>query len=175
MLVAATISVCFNAVTVVMWRADFGRTGALLEGAPAAERLKRAKALANRTGGFISLVDRELLQSMSPEQLEVLSARARARQHKAAAKAGLGAVIEARRDRTLRIEIGAEAAGARQVAEGVLSSSVKRFEMVSEAAEGSGSAIVYRVRLKKSTTGDEFIEGFRAAVGGAITKAELVD
>jgi hypothetical protein len=74
LLVAATISICFNLVAVVMWWTDFGRTGALLEGAPARDRLARAKAIANRTGGFISMVDQELLRSMTPEQLEVLAA-----------------------------------------------------------------------------------------------------
>jgi hypothetical protein len=61
------------------------------------------------------------------------------------------------------------------VAEGVLASSVKRFELVSEAAEGAGTAIVYQVRLKKSTTADEFLERFREAAGYAVAKAELVD
>ncbi len=175
MLVAATISVCFNAVAVIMWWTDFGRTGALLEGAPARERLERAKAMANRTDGFISMVDRELLRSMTPEQLEVLADRARARQHKAAAKAGLDEEVKAPRDRTLRIEVGADAARARRVAETVLSSQAKRYDLVSEAVSGDGSAIVYQVRLKKGTNGDEFIERFRTAAGSEVRKADLVD
>src|SRR6185503_4268591 len=84
MLVAATISVSFNIVAVIMWWTDFGRVGAILEGGPAERRLARAKAMADRSGGFISLVDRELLQSMTPEQLDVLAGRARLRQHAAA-------------------------------------------------------------------------------------------
>jgi hypothetical protein len=175
LLVAATISVSFNIVAVIMWWTDFGRTGALLEGAPARERLERAKAIANRTSGFISMVDRELLRSMTPEQLEVLADRARDRQHKASAKAGLGEAAEARRDRTLRIEAGADEAGARAVAEGVLQSLSKRYEPAGEAGGGDGAAILYRVRLKKSTTADEFIERFRAAAGSAVRKADLVD
>ena len=118
MLVAATISVTFNLVVVIMWWTDFGRTGALLEGGPARERLERAKAIANRTGGFISVVDRELLRSMTAEQLDGLAERARARQQKALAKAGLDDAVEVRRDRTLRIEVGADVARARQVADG---------------------------------------------------------
>jgi len=57
----------------------------------------------------------------------------------------------------------------------VLSTSAKRYELASETAEGAGSAIMYRVRLKKSTSADEFIERFRAATSGAVTKADLVD
>lgn len=175
MLVAATVSVCFNIVAVVMWWTDFGRTGALLEGAPARDRLERAKAVANRTSGFISMVDRELLRSMTPEQLEVLAERARDRQHKAAAKAGLDEGAEARRDRTLRLEVGADSEGVRQAAEVVLSALAKGYELMSETAEGGGTAILYRVRLKKRATPEAFIESFRAAAGSAIRKAELID
>jgi hypothetical protein len=176
MLVAATISVSFNAVAVLMWWTDFGRVGALLEGAPARDRLKRAKALADRSGGFISMVDRELLQSMTAEQLDALAGRARARQHKAAAKAGMEVSEPGppRRDRTLRIEAGGDAARARQVAEEVLASGAKRYDLVS-AEEDDGSAIVYRVRLKKNTDGDDFLDRFRAATGTAVKKADFVD
>jgi len=174
MLVAATISVCFNIVAVIMWWTDFGRTGAQLEGAPARDRLERAKAMANRTQGFISMVDRELLKSMTPEQLEVLAERARHRQHKAEAKAGLGDEIKVPRDRTLRIEIDGDVTQARAAVEEALSLHAKRFEPMSET-EGDGSAILYRVRLRKSTTTDEFIELFRAAAGSAVRNAAFAD
>lgn len=175
MLVAATISVCFNVVAVVMWWTDFGRTGAQLEGAPARDRLERAKAMANRTDGFISMVDRELLRSMTPEQLEVLTERARARQHKAEAKAGLADDAKASRDRRLRIEISGVVTEARPAIEEALSGLAKRYEPMSEAEESGTVAITYQVRLKKSTTGDEFLDRLRTAVGGVIKKADFVD
>ena len=175
MLVAATISVCFNVVAVIMWWTDFGRTGALLEGAPARDRLERAKAIANRSQGFISMVDRELLRSMTPEQLNVLAERARARQHKAEAKAGLIDDVKASRDRTLRVEIGADTDTARPAVEQALSSHAKRYELQSEAEDGDGWVIVYAVRLRKSTTGDEFLDLFREATGSAIRSADFVE
>jgi|CXWL01.1.fsa_nt_gi hypothetical protein len=174
MLVAATISVCFNLVTVIMWWNNFGRSGAPLEGAPARDRLAQAKAIANRTQGFISMVDRELLRSMSPEQLQALTERARARQQKAEAKAGLGPSPDFVRDRILRIEVGADPE-ARPAAEGALANTAKRYEIVSEEAAGDGLAIVYQVRLKKSSSAPEFLERLRAAAGSAVRKAELID
>jgi len=57
----------------------------------------------------------------------------------------------------------------------VLASNVKRYDFVSEMAEDGGSAILYRIRLKKSTTADEFLDRFRAAAGSAIRKADFVD
>lgn len=175
LLVAATISVCFNLVIVTMWWTDFGRTGARLEGAPALDRLERAKAMANRTGGFVSVVDRELLRSMTPEQLDVLAERARARQQKALAKAGLEPGPEVQRDRTLRVEAGRDAARARQAVEAILAATTKRFELASEGPGRDGSAIVYRIRLKKSTTAEQFLERFRAATASEVSRADFVE
>jgi hypothetical protein len=175
MLVAATISVCFNVVAVIMWWTDFGRTGALLEGAPARDRLERAKAIANRSQGFISMVDRELLRSMTPEQLNVLAERARSRQHKAEAKAGLTDDDKASRDRTLRVEVGADVEAGRSVVELALSAHAKRYEPQSEVEEGDGWVIVYSVRLRKSTTGDEFLERFREAASSVLKNADFVE
>lgn len=175
LVVAATISVCFNLTIVMMWWTDFGRTGAMFEGAPAKDRLERAKAMANRTEGFISMVDRELLRSMNAEQLEVLAERARNRQQKALAKAGLDHGVEARRDRTLRVQTGPDTARARQVVEAILASSAKRHEFTSENAEGGNPGLTYRIRLKKSVSAEEFLERFRAAAAAEVSKAEFAD
>ncbi len=175
LVVAATISLCFNLTVVIMWWTDFGRTGAMFEGAPAKDRLERAKAMANRTEGFISMVDRELLRSMSAEQLEVLAERAQNRQQKALAKAGLDGGIEPRRDRTLRVQAGPDPARARQIAEAILASSAKRYEFASETTDGDGTALAYRIRLKKSVSAEEFLERFRAAAAAEVRKAEFVD
>src|SRR5215813_2959426 len=51
--VAAVISVVFNAVIVLLWMADFGRTPIALDGKLAERRLQRAKELA-RTGTFVA-------------------------------------------------------------------------------------------------------------------------
>jgi hypothetical protein len=126
LLVAATISVSFNIVAIIMWWTDFGRVGAVLEGGPAERRLAQAKAMADRTGGFISMVDRELLQSMTPEQLDVLAKRARLRQHAAAEEAGIEDESKGRRDRTLRVEISGGTHDGRRVVEPALEGNVKR-------------------------------------------------
>ena len=175
LLVAATVSVCFNAVAVVMWWTDFGRSGAQLEGPPARERLERAKAMANRSSAFVSMVDRELLRSMAPEQLDVLAERARARLRKAEAKAGLEAQAATPRDRTLRIEERPNVREARTAIEQALSWHTKRYDRVSESVTGDGPTVLYRVRLKKSASGDELVDRLRATAPDAIRKAEFVD
>jgi hypothetical protein len=176
LLVAATISVSFNILAALMWWTDFGRTGATLEGGPAERRLRRAKAMANRTGAFVSMIDRELLQSMTPEQLDVLAVRARAHQHAAAAEAGLAAMKKGARNRTLRVESSEGVEPARRAIERALEDAVKKWELVeSVALPGGGSRLSYDVRLRKNTDPADFLSGFRSAAGPSMISAELVD
>jgi len=79
------------------------------------------------------------------------------------------------RDRTLRIETGPDPAQGRSTVEQALSWHAKRYDSVSETAEGGVSTVLYRIRLKKSTTSDQFLERFRASAADAIRKAEFID
>jgi hypothetical protein len=174
MLVAATISVSFNIIAAIMWWTDFGRVGAVLEGGPAERRLARAKAMADRTGGFISMVDRELLQSMTPEQLDVLAGRARVRQHAAAAAAEIADDTRGRRDRTLHLEIGGDTDAGREAAESALEEHAKRWEFLREFSNDAGAEVLeYRVRLKKRADPADFLGQFRAAAGAIVQRADF--
>ena len=176
MLIAATISVSFNIVAGIMWWLDFGRVGSTLEGAPAERRLLRAKALADRTHGFVSMVDRELLKSMTPEQLDVLAGRARVRQHAAAAAAELEEGGKPRRDWTLHLEVAGSATDSQPAVEKALEDLTKRWELVGGSPGNAGSAVVqYQIRLKKRTDPADFLARFRAAAGPRVRKANLVE
>ena len=76
---AAVMSFLFNIVILIFWYTDFGRAPAHLEGPAALRRLERSRAMANRTGAFVSMLDREILRSMTPEQLEAIAVRAQKR------------------------------------------------------------------------------------------------
>jgi Domain of unknown function (DUF4956) len=174
MLVAATISVSFNIIAAIMWWTDFGRVGAVLEGGPAERRLARAKAMADRSGEFISMVDRELLQSMTPEQLDVRAGRARARQHAAAVAADMADESKGPRDRTLRIEILGGMDVTREASESALDESAKRWEFVRGFSNDAGTEFLeYRVRLKKRAHPADFLDRFLAAAGAAVQRADL--
>ena len=176
MLIAATISVSFNIVASIMWWLDFGRVGSTLEGAPAERRLRRAKALADRTHGFISMIDRELLQSMTPAQLDVLAGRARVRQHAAAAAAELEKSGKPRRDWTLHLEVAGNAAESQTAVQAALEDLTKRWELVGASPGNAGSAVVqYQIRLKKRTDPADFLAQFRAGAGPRVRKANLVE
>ncbi|MEO8199424.1 MAG: DUF4956 domain-containing protein [Gemmatimonadota bacterium] len=174
MLVAATISVSFNIIAIIMWYTDFGRVGATLEGGPAERRLRRAKAMANRTGGFVSMVDRELLKSMTPEQLDVLAGRARARQYAAAAEAEIVDPQPRRRDWTLRVEVNGTASNGREAIESFLENNSKRWEFLRGTANNSGmESLEYQVRIKKNADPSDFIARMRAATGTVVRRADL--
>lgn len=174
LLVAATISVSFNLVAVLMWWTDFGREGALLEGRPAEERLRRAKALADRSSGFVAMVDRELLQSMTPEQLDVLAQRARVRQHTAEASTEVPDEAKGRRDWILRVQVAGTAAEGRRVAEPLLAAMAKQWQFVkADSSVWGEETLDYRVRIKKKMDKAEFVGRFRAAAGPAVKKVEL--
>ena len=174
LLVAATISVSFNVVAAIMWWTDFGRVGGDLGGAPAERRLRRAKAQANRTGGFISLLDRELLQSMTPEQLQLLAGRALARHQDAAVEAELIPKPKVRRERLLRLVVSGPVEAARRVVESALGPNVKQWEFV--RAEGDGTRpgeLEYRVRLRKRDDPADVVARLRSAAGALVRSATL--
>ena len=156
-----------------MWWLDFGRVGSSLEGAPAERRLRRAKALADRTSGFVSMIDRELLQSMTPEQLDVLAGRARVRQHAAAAAADLE-TGKPRRDLTLHLEIAGSAGDVQAAIEDALNDLSKSWEFTEETPGNAGVTLAqYKIRLKKRDDPADFLARFRAAMGPNVRKANL--
>jgi hypothetical protein len=87
--VALALSVIFNSVILLLWYTDFGRAPADLEGDVARRRLERAMATANRTGMFVARLDEEVLESLSPDQLDALADRAWRRKRRHAPHAGV--------------------------------------------------------------------------------------
>lgn len=79
--VSWVISIGFNVLMLGLWYTDFGRSSSL-EGKSADEKLKKALAVANRTGMFVATLDEEVLKSLAPEQLEALADRAWRRRRK---------------------------------------------------------------------------------------------
>jgi hypothetical protein len=153
--IALVVSVFFNVVMVALAWSDFGRMPQALEGARARARLERARAAAqaNRTGMFVSVMEREVLRSLSPEQLDALSERAR-RIRQRAADDLTGELNGKAPDATLRI-FAADPGTVRQAMELVLASQVKawRFGGSVQAADGT-PGLEYQVRLRKKVPAD---------------------
>jgi hypothetical protein len=172
---AAVMSLLFNVVVLVFWYTDFGRAPAHLEGPRAARRLERSLALANRTGAFVAQLDREILKSMSPEQLQALALRARRR-------AGDGGVeasdpVKAPKppkpmNTVIRVQ-SPDPENARPQIEAVLASQAKAWQYAGTQRDAAGSAVLeYRARLRKSVAPAVLIAELRARLGPRATGVE---
>ncbi|MBI3082416.1 MAG: DUF4956 domain-containing protein, partial [Gemmatimonadetes bacterium] len=82
--VALAISLIYNTIILALWYTDFGRTSAVFEGGIAEQRLEAARQFAGRQSSFVAKLDEEVLQSLSPEQLDMIAERARKRRGQAA-------------------------------------------------------------------------------------------
>jgi hypothetical protein len=162
---AAVISFIFNVVMLVFWYTDFGRAPAHLEGPRAARRLERSLKLANRTGAFVSMLDREILKSMSPEQLQALAARASKRvDGTPKAPKPLNTVLRVHTTQADQAQRGIEA---------ILATQVKEWKFAGAVRETGGKATLeYRVRLRKSIPAAALTGELRARLGAQVTDVE---
>jgi hypothetical protein len=166
---AAVMSFLFNVVVLIFWYTDFGRVPAQLEGPRAARRLERSRALANRTGAFVSMLDREILRSMSPEQLGAIAARAQRRMDGVKS-----AEPKARKplDTVVRLQT-PDPELAQRTAEAVFGTHVKEWKLVATQREAGGAAVLeYRVRLRKSVPGPALTAELRSRLGIHATGVE---
>ena len=170
---AAVMSLIFNIVILIFWYTDFGRSPAQLEGPRAARRLERSLALANRTNAFVAQLDREILKSMAPEQLQALVQRARRR-------VGDGPTGDEAKppklpkplDTVLRIQT-PDPEGARPHIEAVLASQVKAWQFSRSERDTAGTPVLeYRVRLRKGVPGPALAGELRARLGPRATGVE---
>lgn len=181
MSVAVALSVFFNLVILLSWWTDFGRMPAQLEAPVAERRLQRLRAQAERPGALVSMVDSQLLKSMTPEQLDALATRARRRRRSFAEEIGVEDSYEnepkrERFDSTLRVQMTpADAPAVRQAVEQVLGTQTKRWQLETTGIGDPGREVaVYKVRFKKSIPSTLVIESIRRGALPRQVTVELV-
>lgn len=159
---AAALSVVFNLATLLLFRSDFGRSPARLEGEMAEERMQRALSVANRTSQFVARLDEEILEEMAPEQLEAVANRAWKRRQ------GGGRVEASLRIRTT------DAEATRSIVDVLLGRQAKRFafERTERSPEGD-EMLVYAVRLRKTVPPTALIDAVRVAGTPYVVDVEL--
>ncbi|NOT07958.1 MAG: DUF4956 domain-containing protein [Gemmatimonadales bacterium] len=182
--VALAISLFFNLVVLIVWRTDFGRMPAELEASVAGRRLERMKASGAGVGEFVSLVDKQLLTSMTPDQLQALVSRASERRREAKESLGLdpntGEFPAARAPRfnaVLRITMQPDdAEEVRKAAEHVLGAQAKRF-MFDKAGAGDGGRAMaqYKVKFRKSNPSTLVVESIRRSVLPTVVTIDVRD
>lgn len=154
---AAALSLLFSVIALGLWYSDFGRMPPALEGARAEQRLQRALALANRTSQFVARVDREVLEGLSPVQLEALAQRLRKRREDVAP-----AEEAPRWDATFVV---VTSDGGRPVVEQVLGARAKKWEFTRAEFMDGRTRLSYNVRLRKGLTLDEVLNLVRQDLG----------
>jgi uncharacterized protein DUF4956 len=181
--VAAAISMFFNAVVLYAWKFDFGRMPAALEAGIAQKRLDRVKASGAPRTDFLNLVDKQLLRSMTPDQLQAISERAAERGRKAAvdldvdADTGVDEEKKPKFDSMLRVMMQPDdATTIRQAIEQVLAGQTKRWEFDRAGAGDGGRAMaMYKVKFKKSIPSTLVVEAMRRSVLPKVVTIDVRD
>jgi hypothetical protein len=170
--VALAVSMIFNLIIIILAWTDFGRNPVALEGARARARLQRARqvAAANRTGMFLSVMEREVLQSLSPEQLDALTERAQRLRGKEPVGPGGN---ERPLDTVLRV-FGADPEALRPAAELILASQAKAWRFGGMVAGENGArGVEYRLRLRRRVPAEALAAQLRDRLGPAAERVEL--
>lgn len=182
--VAVAVSIFFNLVVLAAWYLDFGRMPANLEANVAQKRLERVKgsrasSASLRPDSFMKVLDQQLLQSMTPDQLQALADRASERHRKAVNRAEDTEPWEKRPkfDAILRFGIpAAEATLMRQSIEAVLQGQAKRWALERVEPERNGEVIArYLVRFGKSMPGPLVVEAIRRAILPRTVTIDVLD
>jgi hypothetical protein len=146
--VALVLSLLYIVIALALWQTDFARTPPALEGKRAEQHMQRAVAIANRTSQFVARLDREILETLAPEQLDALATRVRRRRGEAPVGGDDGTEDRPRFDGRLTVVI-AGTDDMRPVVEGILSARAKRFELVSSTSANDETTLVFAVRARK--------------------------
>lgn len=158
--VAAVLSLIFNAVILMLWFTDFGRSGAPLEGGRAQRRMERAMSQMRRTGSFVAMLDEQIFREMTPEQLDLAADRAWRRKRRQSTEAPTADDIK-RRDVLLRVQTD-ESDAARPTMEGAFEEFLKKWRLGGVVREGEGrQTLEYIVQFKKDAEPDDLLNELR--------------
>jgi len=155
--VGVVLSLFFVVVALALWQTDFARTPPALEGKRAEMHMQRAMAIANRTSQFVARLDREILETLAPEQLDALASRVRTRRQEGVPVPGGQAAEERPRfdGRMTIVVTGTD--DARPLVEALLVERCKRFVLVRNTSDAGETTFVYSVRARKGQRLEELI------------------
>jgi hypothetical protein len=160
---AAVISVVFNVIILLLWYTDFGKSAAY-EGDRADRARRRLEAAQNRmrqTGSFVALLDNEIFEKMTPEQLELAADRAWRRRRRLRADEPDDDEMQ-RRDVLLRLRT-SDPEQSRVACETVFDDFLKKWRYGGVVHEKDGTHVVeYAVQLKKTARSEELLDALNA-------------
>jgi hypothetical protein len=158
--VAAVISVVFNVIILALWYADFGKSSAF-EGSRAERRLEQARAKLRQTGSFVAMIDNEIFENMSPEQLELVADRAWRRRRRMETDKPDDDEMQ-RRNVLLRLRT-YDPDSSRTAVEPLFEEFLKNWNFGGILHEKDGTHVVeYSVQLKKTARSSELLDALQA-------------
>ena len=151
--VAAVISIAFNILILALWLTDFGKPAAF-DGARAQKRVEETRQLMQQTGSFVAMLDSEIFENMTPEQLEVAADRAWRRRRQLDPNGPSDDDMQ-RRDVLLLIQV-KEPNAARATIEAVFDEFLKKWRYVGVAHDDDSThRMEYAVTLKKTARSED--------------------
>ena len=158
--VAAVISVLFNVLILTLWWTDFGRSQAF-EGERAKKKVDALERRMRQTGSFVALLDNEIFENMTPEQLEAAADRAWRRKRRLQ-KDELSEEEMQNRDALLRLRT-YDPDASRIAAEVMFDEFLKKWRFGGVVHEKDGTHVVeYAVQLKKTAKSSDLLDALQA-------------
>src|SRR5881275_736975 len=153
--VAAVISVMFNVLALALWYTDFGKSAAF-EGTRARQKMEEARQQLRQTGSFVAVLDNEILENMTKEQLELVADRAWRRRRRLEDNDVEEDEMQ-RRDVLLRLRT-YDPDASRVAVEVMFDEFLKKWRFGGVVHEKDGTHVVeYAVQLKKSARSAELL------------------
>lgn len=162
--IAVALSLFFNLVILILWYTDFGRVPGDMSAPVAQKRIETARGMVGeegkKGGEFVAVLDEQILQSMTPDQLEELTKRATSRRRKIETELfGPGEKY----DVTLVVKMseGATEEVLRNAVSTVLDRDAKEWMFDRGETVGNRRVLRYSVRTRKSVPAPLLVEAVR--------------
>jgi hypothetical protein len=154
--VAAVISVVFNIIVLTLWFTDFGKSVAY-EGDRARKKMQEVQARMRQTGTFAAMVDNELFDKMTPQQLDLVADRAWRRRRRMETDDATDDEAQ-KRDVLLRVKT-KDTDAARIAIEQAFEEFLKKWRLGGVVHEPDGTHYVeYAVQMKKGMRTTDFLD-----------------
>lgn len=162
--IAVALSLFFNLVILILWYTDFGRVPGDLSAPVAQKRIETARGMVTQEGKkgseFVAVLDEQILQSMTPDQLEALTERAKSRRKKIESEL-FGESDKF--DGTLVVKMAATGTEEvlRNAISTVLDRDAKEWQFDRSETVGNRRVLRYNVRTRKSVPAPFLVEAVR--------------
>ncbi|HKP29329.1 MAG TPA: DUF4956 domain-containing protein [Gemmatimonadales bacterium] len=162
--IAVALSLFFNLIILILWYTDFGRVPGDLSAPVAAKRIEAARGMVGeerkKSGEFVAVLDEQILQSMTPDQLQALTERAMSRRRKIESEL-YGTDVRFDGVLTVKMTEGGTEEVLRTAISTVLDRDAKEWQFEKGETVDGRRVLRYSVRTRKSVPAPLLVEAVR--------------